>query len=80
LASEKQLKNYPALIHMEAIYHAQTEHFEESLAAFAMASKTLPRDATLFYNMACLLRAMKRLSAAMEAIDRSLRLNPFNPL
>ena len=80
LKANHQIKNYPLLIALEGIYYGETGDLDKALNAFAMAAKTMPRDPTLFYNLGAILRAMGRLKAAEEALQKSLHLNPFNPL
>lgn len=78
--AHRKSKNHPLIIALEGIYYTQTGNLEQALAAFSIAAQSMPRDPTLFYNIAVLLKNMGRMIAAEEAIRRSLRLRPENSL
>ncbi len=77
--AHEQIKNYPLLIALEGIYYAEAGDLNRALSALAVASQTMPRDPVLFYTIGAVLRAMRRLKAADEALRKSLHLNPMNP-
>lgn len=79
LKAKNKLKNYPLLIALEGIFYGEAGDLENALSAFAVAAETMPHDGNLFYNLAATLRGLRRLTAAEEAIRKSLRISPLNP-
>ncbi|MBH1988792.1 MAG: tetratricopeptide repeat protein [Myxococcaceae bacterium] len=79
-SAKKKNRNHPYLTILEGIYYGIQEDNEHALSAFAHATPLFPHDPHLFYNLGCVLRKMRRWRAAEEALQKSLRSAPANPL
>ncbi|MEI6790208.1 MAG: tetratricopeptide repeat protein [Myxococcaceae bacterium] len=75
-----QFSKNSAFMNLQAIYLTKQGRYNEAIGILAILAEKMPNDWAVFYNLAYLLRIKGHFRAAHEAIKKSIRISPLNPV